>query len=129
MDTRVSADAMAIQLLLTFQNKQAYIDAIYYCPHHPDEGLQKYKKKCNCRKPKPGMIKKAAKDHNIDLNNSFLIGDKLSDIEAGLNAGCYNILVKTGYGEEEIKKISKFSIQPNYITENISDAANWISKL
>lgn len=71
--------------------KGAYLDGIYYCPHHPDKGYPEerveYKIACDCRKPKPGMILSAAKDFNIDLPNSYLIGDRLTDIEAGTNAG------------------------------------------
>lgn len=76
----------------------AYVDAIYYCPHHPDKGFEgerpEYKKICDCRKPKPGMLIKAAKDYNIDLNESWMIGDGLNDIEAGKAAGCKSLLLK-----------------------------------
>lgn len=71
--------------------KGAYVDAIYYCPHHTDKGfegeLSDYKKDCNCRKPKPGMILQAAKDWNIDLQQSYMIGDSDKDVAAGQNAG------------------------------------------
>lgn len=76
----------------------AYVDAIYYCPHHPDKGFEgerpEYKKICDCRKPKPGMLIKAAKDYNIDLKESWMIGDGLNDIEAGKAAGCRTALLK-----------------------------------
>lgn len=76
----------------------AYVDAIYYCPHHPDKGFEgerpEYKKICDCRKPKPGMLIKAAKDYNIDLKESWMIGDGLNDIEAGKAAGCRIALLK-----------------------------------
>lgn len=76
------------------------IDAFYYCPHHPDHSGE-----CECRKPMPGMLLRAAREHNIDLSQSAMIGDRLSDIEAGRNAGCkFNCLVKTGYGREVIAK-------------------------
>jgi len=69
----------------------AYIDAIYYCPHHPDGGYpeerKEYKIVCDCRKPNPGMLLNAAKDWNIDLANSYMIGDRESDIQTGENAG------------------------------------------
>lgn len=72
--------------------KHAYLNAIYYCPHHPDAGYpeerKEYKIKCLCRKPSPGMILQAAKDWNIDLSQSYMIGDRDSDIQAGENAGC-----------------------------------------
>ncbi len=76
----------------------AYVDAIYYCPHHPDKGFEgerpEYKKVCDCRKPKPGMLIKAAKEYNIDLKESWMIGDGLNDIEAGQAAGCRCALLK-----------------------------------
>lgn len=78
-------------------NEGAYVDAIYYCPHHPDSGFEgeipELKIKCDCRKPKPGLILQAAKDYNIDLSASWMIGDSKSDIEAGRNAGCKTALI------------------------------------
>ena len=71
--------------------EHAYLDAIYYCPHHPDGGYpeerKEYKIVCNCRKPKPGMILQAARDWNIDLSQSYMIGDSENDVKAGINAG------------------------------------------
>ena len=85
--------------------KGAHIDALYYCPHHPDAIIEKYKSECRCRKPNPGMIINAAKEHDVDLRKSYVIGDKWSDIEAGKNAGCQPILVLTGHGTDELSKI------------------------
>lgn len=77
----------------------AYIDAIYYCPHHPHKGYEgeiaELKFDCNCRKPKPGMLLQAAEDFNIDLNSSWMIGDSESDIQAGISAGCKTGLITT----------------------------------
>lgn len=82
----------------------AYIDATYYCPHHPQAEIEAYRVDCNCRKPKPGMLQKASKDLKIDLKSSFMVGDKLDDVRAGQNAGCkINILVLTGHGRDELK--------------------------
>ena len=75
------------------------IDAFYFCPHHQVEGLGDYKVDCDCRKGNPGMLLHAAQEHDIDLMQSFMVGDKLADIEAGARAGCKSILVLTGYGE------------------------------
>jgi D-glycero-D-manno-heptose 1,7-bisphosphate phosphatase len=76
------------------------IDAYYYCPHHPEKGTPPYRRDCACRKPLPGMLLQAAADFPLNLGGSFLVGDKLSDIEAGLAAGCETILVETGYGAD-----------------------------
>ncbi len=78
-------------------NSGAYLDGIYYCPHHPDKGFEgeivDLKIECDCRKPKPGMLMKAAKDFNIDLKESWMIGDSENDILAGKNAGCSTALI------------------------------------
>ena len=75
----------------------AYLDGIFYCPHHPDKGfpgeLPEYKIECDCRKPKPGMILRAAKQFNIDLSQSYMVGDDIRDTQAGINAGCRPVLL------------------------------------
>jgi D-glycero-D-manno-heptose 1,7-bisphosphate phosphatase len=76
----------------------AVIDAYYYCPHHPTEGERPYRQECACRKPKPGMLLRAGGELQLDLARSFMVGDKLSDLEAGAAAGCRTVLVRTGYG-------------------------------
>jgi len=97
----------------------AHIDAIYYCPHHPEAIMKKYRIDCNCRKPKPGMLIKAEEKFNIDFKSSFLVGDKWSDIEAGQAVGCKTILVKTGHGllEYENKKCPV-----DYVAADLLDA-------
>jgi D,D-heptose 1,7-bisphosphate phosphatase len=76
------------------------IDAFYYCPHHPQGKIEAYAVQCNCRKPMPGLIERAAYEHDIELHNSWMIGDILDDVEAGNKAGCATILVNNG-GETE----------------------------
>lgn len=78
----------------------AHVDDWLYCPHHP-AGRGSYALPCNCRKPLPGLLQEAAARHDIDLENSTMIGDKLADIEAGRAAGCRTILVRTGYGTDD----------------------------
>lgn len=74
------------------------LDGIYYCPHHPEKGVGKYKVDCNCRKPKAGLIFDAVKQLNIDLSRSVMVGDKISDVECGINAGIKrNYLVRSGH--------------------------------
>ena len=75
-----------------FLENNSVIDKFYYCPHHPKYGKGRYLKDCNFRKPKPGMILKAKKEMNIDLKNSVLVGDKITDISAGLSAGLNKII-------------------------------------
>ncbi|TRO82731.1 D-glycero-beta-D-manno-heptose 1,7-bisphosphate 7-phosphatase [Trichloromonas acetexigens] len=78
------------------------IDAFYLCPHHPEKGKGEFKVDCDCRKGRPGMLLQAAAEHGIDLAASWMIGDKRADLEAGRAAGCRSLLVRTGYGEEEL---------------------------
>lgn len=86
----------------------AYLDAIYYCPHHPDRGFDgeriEYKINCNCRKPKPGMLVQAAKDYNIDLQESWMVGDSVNDVLAGKRAGCKTAYI-TNQSEQESRDI------------------------
>ena len=76
----------------------ARLDAEYHCPHHPVHGLGPYRVACDCRKPRPGLLLQAARELGLDLRSSVLVGDKLSDLEAGRAAGCATVLVRTGYG-------------------------------
>jgi D-glycero-D-manno-heptose 1,7-bisphosphate phosphatase len=101
------------------RQSNAYYDALYYCPHIPND-------KCECRKPKPGLIFQAALDFNSDLSASYVIGDKLSDIEAGQCAGCKTILIRTGFGKESEKAMGL--VNPDCIQDNLTDALAWISK-
>ncbi|MEI7690676.1 MAG: D-glycero-beta-D-manno-heptose 1,7-bisphosphate 7-phosphatase [bacterium] len=98
------------------------IDAFYYCAHHPEHGVGKYKIVCDCRKPGIGMLKQASIDLDVDLNKSYMIGDNLKDIKAGNLAGCKTILVETGYGANEKNKINKENT-PGIIAENLYEAS------
>jgi D-glycero-D-manno-heptose 1,7-bisphosphate phosphatase len=77
------------------------VDAYYVCPHHPEHGIGDLKVDCSCRKPMPGMLEQAAVDFGIDLSASYMIGDKLTDVAAGLAAGCRPVFLMTGSGGPE----------------------------
>ena len=96
---------------------------ICFCPHHPKEN-------CSCRKPKTGMAVKAGRKFNIDLKNSFSMGDRISDVEFGRNFGGRGVLVLTGAGMEEKSRINKgeVKVKPDYIAKDIYDAAKWIAR-
>lgn len=113
-----------------FASKSAVIDAFYFCPHHPDFGNQDYKKDCECRKPKPGMILQAVEEHRIDLSNSIMIGDKFTDVKTGKNLNLLSILVLTGFGTKEYQTIKAMGLQPepDFVAENIYEAALIIKK-
>lgn len=108
--------------ILASQN--ASVTDIYHCPHHPDYGDKII---CDCRKPKPNMLQRAAQEHNIDLSRSFMIGDSYSDLLAGWNAGCQSCLVRTGYGEDVIAKTNAENTQKiSYIGNDLLDVVHWI---
>lgn len=94
----------------------AQVDAIYFCPHHPDEG-------CECRKPKPRLILQAAEEMGIALQFSYMVGDHEKDVEAGRAAGCKTLLVTTGSNQESGNRQSK---PPDYIANSLYEAVEWI---
>lgn len=107
--------------------KGAKSDGILFCPHHPEATLKRYRKKCSCRKPEPGMILKAAKKYNINLKKSFMIGDALIDVVAGHRAGVKSILVKTGPGHERLDKIYR-NERPDFKARDLREAVKFICK-
>lgn len=106
----------------------AYLDDIVFCPHHPDKGYPGenplYKIVCNCRKPAIGMIQDAAERYNINLEESYLIGDSTVDIQTGKNAGMKTILVQTGLAGED----KKYDAQPDCVAAHIAEAVDDILK-
>ncbi|MDI6731841.1 MAG: D-glycero-beta-D-manno-heptose 1,7-bisphosphate 7-phosphatase [Candidatus Margulisbacteria bacterium] len=101
----------------------AHLDGIYYCPHHPEHGHYPYRQACECRKPHPGLIKRAQRDFDIDLSQSYMIGDKATDIEAGRRAGVKTTMVLSGRGSEEKNHLKH---PPNQFAENLLEAVNLI---
>lgn len=105
----------------------ASVDAIYYCPHHPSAGKPPYRAECNCRKPKPGMILKAKDDFDIDLSRSYMVGDKISDVEFGLKLGLKSVMVMTGYGIGEYEhQRQDWKVAPDFIADDLLEAVKWI---
>lgn len=114
-----------MELLLKAEG--AHVDKIYYCPHHPEVGLPEYLLDCECRKPMTGMIDAAAKDLNIDVSCSYVVGDKIIDIELANKAGARGILVMTGYGREELKSLNnERKVWPDHIADDLYEAVKWI---
>jgi D-glycero-D-manno-heptose 1,7-bisphosphate phosphatase len=93
-------------------NEGAYLDRVYFCPHHPDAGYpgerSEYKTVCSCRKPAPGMLLKAARDMNIDLSLSYMVGDSVRDRQTGINAGCTPVLLSCGKKESEAEGLADY---------------------
>ena len=99
------------------------IDQFYFCPYHPDFNTQE---ECKCRKPSPEMVLLAAKDHNINLTKSYIIGDSTSDIECGMNAGLRTILILSGHGRETLYSLQKQNKMPRFVAGNFLEAGNMI---
>jgi len=99
--------------------REAHIDAIYYCPHHPDIN-------CNCRKPKVGMIDQAVERFGIDLQSSWVIGDKSSDIAAGKYVGSNTVLVLTGYGKWTQDQMTEDRVLADYVCQDLLEAVRMI---
>ncbi len=105
----------------------ARLDAIYYCAHHPDFGSPPYRRDCDCRKPKPGLVERAAKDFNLDLSRCYVIGDRYRDIETGHAAGARGVMVMTGYGRQEYEaQLYDWPRQPEFVAENLIEAVKWV---
>jgi len=103
----------------------ARVDGFYYCPHHPEASVEQYRKSCDCRKPQPGMLRRAADELKLDLARSFVIGDRWHDLQAGDAVGARGILVRTGYGRTE-EAAPKARLAPVAIVDNLIEAASWI---
>ena len=116
--SKEALDTVNKRLEWLIKKQGAHLDAIYYCPHHPDDN-------CECRKPATGLLEKAKRDFNIDFKKSYVVGDKASDVEIAKNIGCKVILVLTGMGKDEKKKLQS---APSYIADDLKDAVEWIIK-
>jgi histidinol-phosphate phosphatase family protein len=121
-------DGIHARLDTLLGEKGAYLDDLFYCPHHPDKGypeeIPAYKTDCECRKPKPGMLLAAAERYNIDLSRSYMIGDSTADIAAGRAAGCTAIGVRTGMGLAD----GKYRVDADRILSDLREAVDWISE-
>jgi D,D-heptose 1,7-bisphosphate phosphatase len=99
----------------------AYLDGEYYCFHHPNGVREEYRKVCDCRKPKPGLLLRAAKDHNISLAQSFFVGDGLVDVKAGRAAGCITVLVAPTNGLL-LRLLAEQGAEPDYLVKALEEA-------
>lgn len=101
----------------------ARLDGIYVCPHHPEGGVEAYRRQCDCRKPRPGLLYQAAGELQLDLSRSWLVGDRLSDLEAGATAGCRTVLVRTGYGwQVDTVALDRTALRVELVAADLADA-------
>jgi D-glycero-D-manno-heptose 1,7-bisphosphate phosphatase len=115
------------QLELDLKKDGARLDAIYYCAHHPSVGEPPYRFDCDCRKPKPGLILRAATELDVDLSRSWMIGDRYSDVELARNAGVSSAFVHSGYGRGEWEhQRGEWKHEPDLVAENLLEAVQTI---
>ena len=112
-------------LAALFARDGIVLDGYYYCPHHPEGAVEAYRRTCRCRKPAPGMVEEAARDLDLDVARSFVIGDKWLDVELAKNAGARGILVRTGYGAD-MEAEPPHGLQPFAIVDTLAEAAEVI---
>lgn len=117
---------------LLWDEAEAKLDALYYCPYlSPSAGgiNPEFTRWSTWRKPNTGMLVAAAWEHDLDLKKSFMVGDKATDVDMAHNAGLTGILVKTGYGKRVLTGDYQHHTKPDYIADNLSDAAIWVKKM
>ncbi len=112
--TEAEAQAVNRRMVEMLRREGVSIRAVYYCPHGPDDG-------CDCRKPAPGMLLRAAEETGLPLQDAVMVGDKAIDVEAGQRAGCRTVLVLTGYGRD-----MRDQCRPDFVAEDLREAAEWI---
>ena len=104
----------------------ARLDGVYVCLHHPSEGAPPYRAACDCRKPAPGLLLRAAQELELDLTASSMVGDKASDLEPARKVGARAILVLTGYGRGEWEyRRRDFAVPPDHVAGDLLDAVEW----
>ncbi|MCL5268841.1 MAG: HAD family hydrolase [Bacteroidetes bacterium] len=123
--TAAQVNAVNARLVEMLAQRGAKVDAVYYCPHYPNSaGVQ-----CTCRKPDIGMLLRAKDQFDIDLSESFVVGDKWSDVKCGENAGAFTSLVLTGYGESDYHRCIDGGIKIDYLAKNLHDTVtNFVRK-
>lgn len=125
--TKELFEKISLKMIRDLKRGGAHIDAEYYCFHHPAAKYARYRVRCRCRKPEPGLLLKAAKDIGIDLSKSFLVGDSLTDIEAGGAAGCKTFLI--GYLKSDLSRLMEDTdVRPDFIVPSLLDAAKIIER-
>ncbi len=114
-------------LIERLMEQNARVDGIYYCPHHPSEGIDGFRRDCDCRKPNTGMIDRAVREFQIDPAKSYVIGDRTVDVGMAKNAGAHAILVLTGYGRAERELCEKDGIPLDYVASDLYDAMEYVA--
>ncbi len=114
------------RMAATLEQNGARVDGWFYCPHHPSAIIEDLRRECDCRKPRPGMIRQAAERFDIDLDASFVVGDKLADVGLASQAGARGILVRTGYGDDVVAAHRGDVPGAAYIAGDLMAAVAWL---
>lgn len=118
--------AVNAEMVRQLGDQDARLDGLYVCTHHPEEGEPPYRADCGCRKPRPGLLLRAASDLGLDLGASVMVGDKISDIGAAHAGGAAGVLVLTGYGRGEWEhRRQQWPLKPDHIADDLLDAVEW----
>ena len=119
-------EAVNADLVAQVARAGARLDGVYVCPHHPTEGAAPYRMLCDCRKPKPGLLLRAADELSLDLTRSVMVGDKSSDLAVAAKVGARSVLVLTGYGlgEWECRR-DQLEVTPDHVAADLLDAVDW----
>ena len=121
--TERAVEAVHAHLSEQLASYGARVEAYYYCPHHPAGEVEAYRVACDCRKPKAGMLLQAAADLGLDLERSWMVGDRESDLEAGAAVGARTILVRTGYGAAaDATQLDRTRLNLDLVAANLADA-------
>lgn len=115
------------EMIRQLKDAGARLDGVYVCVHHPTEGVPPYRADCDCRKPKPGMLTRAARELGLDLTACTMVGDKASDLESGRVVGTRGVLVLTGYGQGDWEyRRDSFRFTPDHVADDLLDAVDWV---
>ncbi|MGQ9672085.1 MAG: D-glycero-alpha-D-manno-heptose-1,7-bisphosphate 7-phosphatase [Candidatus Aminicenantales bacterium] len=114
------------KLRQAFEKKGAHLDAFYYCPHYAQSEIPRYRVDCFCRKPNPGLALRAAADFGLNLERSYMVGDKAEDILLALRIKATPVLVLTGYGKKSLTELKDLGIEPSLVASNLLEAVDWI---
>jgi D-glycero-D-manno-heptose 1,7-bisphosphate phosphatase len=124
--TEALLHAVNAEMVRQLAEAGARLDGLYVCPHHPTEGEPPYRMICDCRKPRPGLLQRAARDLRLDLAGSVMVGDKISDVAVGQSVGAAGVLVLTGYGRGEWEhQRAQWTSKPDHVAEDLLDAVDW----
>lgn len=120
-------DAVHGKMETALARQGAHVDGIYICPHHPEAKEEQYRLACTCRKPKIGLFEQAAREMDLDLQKSYVVGDRWSDLKAADTCQAVAVLVLTGYGKGDYEYIGpQQKVQPAFVAQNLKEAVAWI---